>query len=156
MPLSSKHGIGICNFHHISEPFSSKYGVAYKKSVLGALGINGGDYRGGNFFGNSSASDGEEIFRGLTYEVAEIVDSMTLYTLSPDVHTVDIPPDAREIRSRGLGAWREILHSTYGRCHSLELSESVTRLGIHVATMETWLDTYVFLHYPGQVRLKSI
>ena len=118
--------------------------------MLGALGISGGDYRGGNFFGNSSASDGEEIFRGLTYEVAEVVDSMTLYTLSPDVHTVDIPPDAREIRSRGLGAWREILHSTYGRCHSLELSENVTRLGIHVATMETWLDTYVFLHYPGQ------
>ena len=32
-------------------------------SELGALGISGGDYRGGNFFGNSSNSDGEKIFR---------------------------------------------------------------------------------------------
>ena len=75
---------------------------------------------------------------------------MTLFTLNPDVHTVDIPPDAEEIKARGLGTWREILHSTYGRCHSLELGKNVTRLGIHVATMETWLDTYVFLHYAGQ------
>ena len=99
----------------------------------------------------SSATDGETLFRRLTYEVAEIVKSMTLFTLNPDVHTVDIPPNSEEIEARGFGIWREILHATYGRCHSLELGENVTRLGIHVATIETWLDTYVFLHYPGQV-----
>ena len=40
-----------------------QYAVAYKMSELGALGISGGNYRGGNFFGNSSTSDGEKIFR---------------------------------------------------------------------------------------------
>ena len=59
--------------------------------------------------------------------MGEIVKSMTLFTLNPDIHTVDIPPDAEVIRERGLGTWREILHSTYGRCRSLELGKNVTR-----------------------------
>ena len=41
----------------------SQYGVAYKMSELVRLGISGSDYRGGNFFGNSSTSDGQKIFR---------------------------------------------------------------------------------------------
>ena len=44
-------------------PLAAQYAVAYKKSELLALGISGSDYRGGDFFGNSSGSDGEEIFR---------------------------------------------------------------------------------------------
>ncbi len=34
--------------------------------------------------------------------------------------------------------------------------QNVTKLGIKVATFKTHLNTYIFLHYPGQVRIITI
>ena len=42
-------------------------------------------------------------------------------------------------------------HSVFDPLNLTYMYVILFRLGIHVATIETWLDTYVFLHYPGQV-----
>ncbi len=114
------------------------YHSAYKEKVLQSLGTSKSLYRVGNFTTNSTESPWK-IFEQVTYDLTEIVDKLEIRTLDQGVLV-----NVQNVQ------WTEKRHMTFGRCYSMDLDEILTALGIEAIAITAKIDTFIYLHHPGQ------
>ena len=108
--------------------------------------------------------------------MTEVIKSVQIQT--GDMFVVSIPIDM-EGNDTAMGKWRVLHYDYFGRCYSLilskvmcydnlfwilidnklipiwlRMSQSLRNMTIHYVQLEALMDTYVYIHYPGQVREK--
>ena len=114
---------------------------AYKQEKLEHYGIkNGGEYKAGNYYGNSSKG-AEEIFLDVTHSLSDLLDRMK----------IGFPVNKNKEKSRTLTSEtvvsREISYVKLGKCFEIDLAQF--REPLQSVKFYFKMDGYVFVNMKG-------
>ena len=116
------------------------YQAAYKADVLSNYGSNIGEYRRGNFTINQSRN-AFEIFKEVTYNFTEVIEEVLIQTSNLTTPKIFLNDKTH---------WTENYQFNFGRCYSLQIPDNITSLGITGVSITANMETYIYLHHPGQ------
>ena len=128
-----------------------EYHSAYKKEILEKYNITVKDYRYASVWyptEDITAISGRELFHDVTYEIHEIIEKIEISTMSLG-HPKIVIEMLKEL-DRKYVEFTTQYSDTYGRCYTMNATESLLRLGITNVAFSTHMGVYVFLDHPGQ------
>ena len=130
------------------------YDVSYKKESLEKYGIDRTNYTfNGDFTPSKNTNKSislRDIFHSISYEVEDILFSVTIFTLDRKNSMFTVNFDGsntydNEIVEVGTKYW-----NSYGRCYSIRPSNQIIQLGVKIMDFVARMNIYVYFGYPGQ------
>ena len=130
--------------HFLSITVCPAYQSAYKRVLLENYGASVSQYRRGDFFAPNASKSPKEVFDEVTFNLNEIVKSVTI-ARSNDV--VKLMPSSGEATG---WSWTEKVYVIFGKCYVLQLESEFVSSGVNNIAIQTNMDALVYLHHPGQ------
>ena len=121
------------------------FDVAYKSETLESMGSNRSLIQSGRYFSLNESMKNWDFFDQIVYSKEELIRRVIVNTRDRQNAAISLGLENSE-----NATWSNKYNRFYGRCFSLELSKTVTAKGVRSVEIETFIDMYVFLHYPGQ------
>ena len=117
------------NDHFPSVTVCPAYKEAYKQEILNFYGSTKSEYRKGNFSVNSNKNPWR-IFDEINYNFKEIIEDVTVSNSQRNQIQIS-----------------EKFSVTFGKCYSMEFKDFQEIQSMKIVTK---IDTYLYLHHPGQ------
>ena len=92
--------------------------------------------------------DGKEFFHTVTFEMKEIIEKIKISTMSLDSPKIVID-DFQNFTQRYVEFYTQY-EDTYGRCYTINATESLLGLKFKYVEFVTRMSVYVFIEHPGQ------
>ena len=125
---------------------------AYKKEKLGEYGINSStDYRYGAVWypkNNALSNNGRGIYRNITQELHEVIDTIEIVTQS--LVTPKIVIDISTGLGRQYVKFSTKYSDTFGRCYTMMPLQDLLALEVTKITFINHIGVNIFLEHPGQ------
>ena len=127
------------------------YDAAYKDDVLQHYGMDKNEYRNeGVYFPRNNAKDMDlrVIFQSITYDIAELLSHITIFTASKHNTHLDIEfdrPNFTDHINITTKYW-----PGFGRCFSIHPKEHILKQGVNAVLFVARIDIYIYFGYPGQ------
>ena len=93
-------------------------------------------------------TDGNEFFHAVTFEMHEIIEKIKISTMSLDSPKIVID-DFQDFTQRYVEFYTQY-EDTYGRCYTMNATESLLELKLKYVEFVTRMSVYVFIEHPGQ------
>ena len=110
------------------------------------------DYRGKEAMwyptNNFGSVHGRDFFHNITYEIHEVIEKIKISTMSL-VQDKIVIENFDNFEQEFVEFYTQY-EDTYGRCYTMNATESLLLLGLKYVTFITRLGAYVFIEHPGQ------
>ena len=136
----------------VSFTICPEYHSAYKRDVLKNHNMTADDYRFQRALwypaNDMKIMDGKEFFHFVTFEMHEIIEKIKISTMSLDSPKIVID-DFQNFTQRYVEFYTQY-EDTYGRCYTMNATESLLGLKLKYVEFVTRMSVYVFIEHPGQ------
>ena len=136
----------------VSFTICPEYHSAYKRDVLKNHNMTAHDYRFQRAVwypaNDMKIMDGKEFFHSVTFEMHEIIEKIKISTMSLDSPKIVID-DFQNFTQRYVEFYTQY-EDTYGRCYTMNATESLLKLKLKYVEFVTRMSVYVFIEHPGQ------
>ena len=115
------------------------------------------EYYHGDFYGNASSNvDPWQLFERATYDLHEILHSMSIGTDDPTQPQIIMAfgnqskTANQTLEDEKIAKFSTKFYDVFGRCFELEINPEVTALGISNIIIKGKVGVYVYIHHPEQ------